>query len=131
MKVSLDTNVVVRLLVVDDERQATAARALLEDADRIVISTIVLCETAWVLARTYRFSSNELAGALRRFINLPGLELDRPAAEAGLQMLEAGGDFADGCTLFEARRSRCDQLATFDKVFAGLSDGFASRPGEA
>ena len=43
-------------------------------------------------------------------------------------MLEIGGDFADGCVLFGARRAKCDRLTTFDKTFAVLSGGFASPP---
>jgi predicted nucleic-acid-binding protein len=43
-------------------------------------------------------------------------------------MLDAGGDFAEGCVLFEAKRAKCDRLATFDKTFATLSGGFASPP---
>lgn len=126
MRVALDTNVVIRLLIVDDERQALAARQILQDADQLVLPTIVLCETAWVLMRTHRFPAAELVAAFRRLIALQGVEVDRPTVEAGLVMLSQGGDFADGCILHAAAQSRCDSVMTFDKRFAALSQGGAS-----
>jgi len=128
MRVALDTNVVVRFLTFDDEQQGLAARRLVEDADEIVISTIVLCETAWALTSGYRYSASALAAALRLLIDMQGVEVDRPVAEAGLRFLRDGGDFADGCILLEAQRSKCERLATFDKGLIKLSQGRASRP---
>ncbi|HQR88187.1 MAG: hypothetical protein B7Z44_11475 [Caulobacter sp. 12-67-6] len=128
MRVALDTNVIVRFLVVDDEPQALAARALLHTADQILISTLVLCETVWVLSRAYRYPAASLADALRQLTDIQGVEIDRPIFEAGLAMLERGGDFADGCILFEAGRAKCDRLATFDAGLIALSQGRASLP---
>jgi len=128
MRVALDTNIVVRFMTSDDEQQALAARQLIEDADEIVISTIVLCETAWALSSGYRYPARALADALRLLIDMQGVEVDRPVAEAGLKMLREGGDFADGCILVEAERAKCERLATFDKGLIKLSQGRASRP---
>jgi predicted nucleic-acid-binding protein len=61
-------------------------------------------------------------------IDMQGVEVDRRAAEAGLEALRNGGDFADGCILFEAERSKCERLATFDKGLIKLSQGRASPP---
>jgi predicted nucleic-acid-binding protein len=126
MRVALDTNIVVRLLVVDDEPQALAARQILMEAEQIVIPTIVLCEAAWVLKRAYRFPSSTLAEALRRVIQLQGVEVDRPVVEAGLSFLDQGGDFADGCILYAANQARCETLLTFDRALAALSGGGAT-----
>jgi predicted nucleic-acid-binding protein len=43
---------------------------------------------------------------------------DRPAAEAGLESLRRGGDFADGVIRHEAIRARCRAIATFGRAFA-------------
>ena len=128
MRIALDTNVVVRFLVVDDEQQAVAARNLIETADQIVLSITVLCETAWVLSRSYRYPPSAIAQALRRLVDLQGVEVDRPAFEAGITMLENSGDFADGCILFEAERAKCDRLATFDTALIARSRGRAGLP---
>jgi predicted nucleic-acid-binding protein len=120
MKLAVDTNVLVRYLAWDDVGQARNATVQIESADEIFISTIVLCETVWVLRRAYRYSSDEILEALSDVIHSRNVEVDRPAAEAGLRMLARGGDFADGVIEFEAIRSDCDRIATFDQAFEEL-----------
>lgn len=128
MKVALDTNVIVRLIVDDDTAQGDQVEHLLDTADEAFIPIITLCEVVWVLRRAYEMPAAIVATALRSIASVPSVTIDRQAFEAGLEMLEAGGDFADGCVLFEARRAKCDRLATFDKTFAVLGGGFASPP---
>ena len=121
MKVAVDTNVLVRYLTWDAEEQAIEAAAILEGRDVIVISTIVLCELVWVLKRAYRYATAEIVDIVRRLIQTRNVEIDRPAAEVGLQMLAWGGDFADGVIQCEAGRAKCDRVVTFDRDFAQLS----------
>ncbi len=123
MKIAADTNVVVRYLVCDDAAQADAAARAIEQADGVVLSTVVLCEVVWVLRRAYRYGAGEVAGVLRRLIESRGVEVDRPLAEAGLVTLAAGGDFADGVILADAARARCDRLVTFDRGFPMATGG--------
>lgn len=85
-----------------------------------MLSPVVLCEVVWVLRRAYRYHAEEVAGVLRRLIESRTVEVDRPLAEAGLAMLAAGGDFADGVILAEAGRAHCVRLVTFDRGLAGL-----------
>lgn len=118
MKIALDTNVLVRYLTWDDAAQAKLAAAAIESATTIFVSTIVLCETVWVLDRSYRLKPKEIAKPLRDFVESDTVEVDRPLAEAGLISLEHGGDFADGVILAEAERAKIDQLVTFDGPFA-------------
>lgn len=129
MKVALDTNLIVRLITDDDARQVDQVEQLLDAADEVFIPIITFCEVVWVLHRAYKMPITKIAAALRSIADIQSVALDRPAFEAGLQMLQAGGDFADGCVMFEAKRAKCDRLATFDQNFAALSDGFAGLPG--
>jgi predicted nucleic-acid-binding protein len=122
VRIAVDTNVLVRYLTWDDEDQAIAAADLVEAADQIVVATIVLCELVWVLKRAYRYPGPEIVAVLRRLIALRAVEIDRPAAEAGIAMLARGGDFADGVVRYEADRTKCDRLVTFDQKFAQLVD---------
>lgn len=122
MKLAVDTNVMVRYLVGDDPQQSAQAAAAIEGADTVFISIIVLCETVWVLSRSYGHSRAEIAGILRRLITSRNVDVDRPAAEAGVISLERGGDFADGAIQYEAVRNGCERLATFDQQFAQLCD---------
>lgn len=118
MKIAVDTNVLVRFLTWDDEDQSALAAEAIEGADAVVLSIIVLCETVWVLRRAYRLPHREIAATLRDLIDTRTVELDRPAAEAGLALLERGGDFADGAILFDAARARASHLVTFDRSLA-------------
>ncbi|MBK1839083.1 type II toxin-antitoxin system VapC family toxin [Azospirillum sp. YIM B02556] len=118
MRIATDTNVLIRFLTWDDDDQATEAARVIEGADTVVISTVVLCEVVWVLKRAYRYKAGEIVDALRPLIESRTVETNRAAAEAGLRMLEAGGDFADGVILFEAEKAKVANLVTFDQAFA-------------
>lgn len=120
MTVAVDTNVLTRYLTWDDLRQARAAARVMESGETVAISTIVLCELVWVLRRAYRLSAADVADTLQDIISSRNVELDRPAAEKGLDFLRRGGDFADGIIHYDAGRARCRHLATFDATFARL-----------
>jgi AbrB family looped-hinge helix DNA binding protein len=57
---------------------------------------------------------DEIAQAVRRLIGAAGVIVDRPATEAGLALLEAGGDFADGAIAYEGRWLGADTFVSFD-----------------
>ena len=120
MSLALDTNVLIRYLTWDDEAQARAAASVIEGGEVMTISSIVLCELAWVLKRAYRYSANEIADAIRRIVTSRNVEADRVAAEAGLRMLDRGGDFADGVIEADAVRAKSQHVVTFDSDFAQL-----------
>jgi predicted nucleic-acid-binding protein len=120
VSIAVDTNVLVRYLTWDDIPQASAAAAEIEGGDIIAISSIVLCELVWVLKRVYRLSNTEIADALRFVIESRNVEVDRPAAEMGIRMLNRGGDFADGIIQHDANRAKSRYIVTFDRAFADL-----------
>ena len=112
MKITADTNVLVRALVQDDPEQARAASAHLEQAELVAVPLPVLCELVWVLRRVYRFSASDCIGA--------SVRVDRSAVGIGLQLLAAGGDFADGVIAYGGRQLGSEQLVTFDQEAARL-----------
>jgi len=118
VRIAVDTNVLVRYLTWDDEGQAIEAARAIEAADAIVVPTIVLCELVWVLKRAYRYGGPEIIDILRRLAAMRAVELERPAAEAGIAMLARGGDFADGVIRHEADGAKCECVVTFDQGFA-------------
>ncbi|MDR0591655.1 MAG: type II toxin-antitoxin system VapC family toxin [Bifidobacteriaceae bacterium] len=118
MKVSADTNVLVRAHMLDDPDQARAAQDLLRRAELVVIPTVVLCEFAWVLRRAYRLEAPGIALAIRSLLGSATVRADTAAAEAGLAMLEAGGDFADAVIGLEGARMGAEEFATFDREAA-------------
>jgi predicted nucleic-acid-binding protein len=120
VKVAVDTNVLVRAVVRDDARQANMAAKLLTDATLVAVALPCLCEFVWVLRRVYGFTAADVAGAIRALLDAANTEANRPAAEAGLAMLEAGGDFADGVIAFEGQWLGGETFVSFDKKAVAL-----------
>ena len=115
MRITADTNVLVRALTEDDPRQSRAAQAEMVEASLIAVPTPALCELVWVLSRSYGLGRMEIVETLRDLIDIPTVRVDRPSVEAGLAVLEAGGDFADGVIAFEGTRLGADTFVSFDK----------------
>jgi predicted nucleic-acid-binding protein len=115
VKITADTNVLVRILTGDDERQSRIAQNTLARADMVAVTIPALCELVWVLAQGYKIDVAEIAAAIRGLINSANVVVSRPAAEAGLVLLEAGGDFADGVIAFEGSQLGAETFVSFDK----------------
>ena len=115
MKVAVDANVLVRAVVRDDPAQARAAVKVLTEADLIAIALPCLCELVWVLRRVYDFSPADTGTAIRALLAAANVEMNRPAVEAGLCVLDAGGDFADGVIAYEGNWLGGETFVSFDK----------------
>lgn len=120
MKVAVDTNVLVRAVVRDDPAQASVAAKVLTDAELIAVALPCLCEFVWVLRRVYGFQPADAATAIRALLAVSNVEVNRPAVEAGLSVLEAGGDFADGVIAFEGCWLGGETFVSFDKKAVAL-----------
>ncbi len=120
MKVTVDTNVLVRAVVRDDEVQADIAAALLKDAETIAVSLPCLCEFVWVLRSVYGFGQDDISTAIETLVAAGNVAVDRAAVEAGLALLKAGGDFADGLIAYEGAWLGGDTFVSFDKKAASL-----------
>lgn len=129
MKVTVDTNVLVRAVVRDDPAQAAIAVKVLTDAELIAVALPSLCEFVWVVRRVYAFEINDIAAAIRALLATANVEMNRPAVEAGIAVLEAGGDFADGVIAFEGSWLGGETFVSFDKQAVALlnAQGHAAR----
>ena len=129
MKITADTNVLVRAVTGDDARQSRVARDVLGRAELVALTLPTLCELAWVLSRGYKIPADEISEGFRRLIDSANVVVNRPAAEAGLAHLDAGGDFADGVIAFEGASLGADTFVSFDKsaVKLTLAQGMAAR----
>ena len=99
----------------DDAKQAHAAEEIMSRADGIAVTVSTLCELCWVLSKVYRLSSAEIALAIRTLYLTTKVKMDRLAVDAGLAIIDAGGDFADGAIAYEGRWLGGDTLVSFDK----------------
>ena len=75
----------------------------------------VLCEFVWVLSRGYKKSTADIVRAINHLVNCDNVVMNRPAVEAGLSALSAGGDFADGVIAYEGEWLGAEELVSFDK----------------
>jgi predicted nucleic-acid-binding protein len=116
----LDTNVLVRYLVRDDQAQFEKARRLIKrESDKgepVLVSLLVLMETDWVLRSRYELSKAEILSAFSTLLDVADLAFeDESSVEHALySWKDSVADFAD--CLIEARNVRlgCQATATFD-----------------
>jgi predicted nucleic-acid-binding protein len=120
MKITADTNILVRTVVRDDEKQARMAMKLLKEAELIAVPAPVLCEFVWVLSRLYRFNHEEIVAALDALLEAANVVVDRPAVDAGLAVLKVGGDFADGLIAYEGEWLGAETFVSFDSRAVAL-----------
>lgn len=120
MKITADTNVLVRAVMGDDPTQARTAAAILAEAELIAVTLPCLCEFVWVLLRVYGLQHADVANAIRTLLAAANVAMNRPAVEAGLRVLDAGGDFADGIIAYEGNWLGGETFASFDKKAVAL-----------
>lgn len=124
--ISLDTNVLVRLLVEDDPEQCAAVITLLdtwEEADQPVhVPLTVVLEVEWVLRSRYLRGPADIARAFGQLLSLSVLSIENePALEAALHLLRRhpSAQFAD-CLHIACARSLDSTLVTLDERAARL-----------
>jgi predicted nucleic-acid-binding protein len=126
--ISLDTNILVRIIVEDDPVQQRQAASLLESP--AFVSATVLLETAWVLRSNYGLSHQSIATALMGFIDAPNIVVvEETAIRWALQRhADVESDLAD--LLHIATSSGTEHFTTFDRKLAGQAGPDAPVPVE-
>jgi len=120
-KSGLDTNVLVRYLTQDDEKQFNAACRIIDDAEAgssFILSSIVLCELVWVLESAYGYLRGEIVDALEKIMATGQFEIrDKYLMRKALDdYRNKKGDFAD---YYLGHRNCADgarKTMTFDKT---------------
>ena len=115
MKIIADTNLLLRFVVNDDPVQYKLALDILEHAEAVVVTNIALCEFAWVLRSRYGASREDIAATIVQLRETRNTVLDNAAVDAGLAVLNAGADFADGVIAYEGRWVGGETFVSFDK----------------
>jgi predicted nucleic-acid-binding protein len=125
--IAVDTNVLVRLIVADDPKQAALARHVIEEAigegTTCYVSTPVVCELEWVLVSRYRVPRTEIAAVLKRLLDNSVFAFeDRNVmlqALAAYQQSRAG--FADHLIGAKAQAFGATTTWTFDRALRNCS----------
>lgn len=110
---AVDTNVVVRLIVDDDEAQARRARVLF-DENPIFVSNTVMLETEWVLCSIYSLRRADVRAHVAALAGLSQVNLETPErVMKALDWFAEGMDFADALHL--AASADCTAFVTFNR----------------
>ena len=117
-----DTNVLVRLVTRDNERQLAVAAAFVQNA--VWVSLIVLSETVWVLQRAYHFERARIASAVDLFLHHETVTLqEADVVTAALDLYsKTNVGFSDCLVLEIARKAGHLPLGTFDRDLGKLDD---------
>ena len=124
--IALDTNVIVRFLVRDDEKQAQVVYARFKQAESarevLFVPLLVVLETIWVLESAYDKSRKEILESFDELKSMPILEFEE--AQVLQDLLSEGrksnADLSDLLIALAAQSSGCTGGITFDKKAAKL-----------
>lgn len=123
---ALDTNVLIRFLVKDDEQQAKAVYRLFKQAESeaevFFIPTLVVLEAVWVLDSVYEITRQEILDAIDELLLMPVLEFDAQSAIRRfiLSGRENRTDLSDLLIAHYVKYLGCNSVITFDKRAAKL-----------
>lgn len=118
--IGLDTNVLIRFLVQDDQAQFERAQKLIKReagrGDSVFVSLLVLLETEWVLRSRYHLSKDEIAIAFSGLLDAIELQIeDETSLERALFVWkDSSADFADCLIGARYRALGCSATASFD-----------------
>ena len=120
--IAFDTNVLLRLLLNDDQRQAAQVQKLLdrevENSEPVLLTDIVLCELEWVLDAAYNVPRSEIQATIRRLLEAEEFTfMERTAVVRALDSHEKGkGDFSDYLIGESAAAAGASITYTFDRA---------------
>jgi predicted nucleic-acid-binding protein len=114
----LDTNVLVRFLVGDDERQCALAAAVIRESGTCYIDGIVLCELVWVLESAYGYGREVIADVLEKVLAVRQFTIgQKDLAYLAVKDYRNGkADFADHLIGRINRAAGCSVTVTLDKA---------------
>lgn len=125
--IALDTNVLVRLLVSDDQAQARVAAKFFDSlapSNSGLICREVLIELVWVLERTYGFGRVEISRSLYELIDSSEIVVED--VDRVLNVLNeyqtSKNDFSDLMIRSVATTFGATHVVTFDERFARIDD---------
>lgn len=122
--IGLDTNVLIRYLAQDDEKQSALATRLIENECTAkvpgYVGLIVLVEVVWVSESCYEATRSEIASIVQRLLSIKQLVVqDAEIAWKALRLFEsAKADFSDCLIECSAVAAGCGRVMTFDKQAA-------------
>ena len=119
MKITADTNLLVRMATQDDQSQARVAFDIVSSADEVMVTLPCIVEFVWVLESVYSFTRDQVAVALHTLMRMGNVGAEALAIDAGMKVHAAGGDFADGVIAAAGVSMGADTFVSFDRKAVG------------
>lgn len=119
--IGLDTNILIRILVKDDEAQANLAMDFIKKNKSLtIINSIVVCELVWVLESCYDYSKDEIINCLSHILKIKQFLIpEKEIIRQSLNLYQKTKiDFSDALIAYKNELENCDYTITFDKQVA-------------
>lgn len=121
--ITLDTNLVLRLLVRDVPSQVNKIINLIDHAgpESLAVPDVVFFECAWILAGSlYQFDRSLIGKLILTIADIPQINCNRAMLERAvpLYIKHASISFIDACLVTYAELNSATPLVTFDKKLA-------------
>ena len=119
--IGLDTNVLIRYLTQDHPAQSAKATEILErrltQNNPGFVSVVAMVETVWVLDRAYGLTTQEIATAVERLLQVEvlAIENEQEVFTAMVALKQGHGSFADALIAELGVRAGCTRTLTFDQ----------------
>jgi len=119
--VGLDTNIIVRYIMQDDERQAAIANRIVGEeislSNKGFVSSVVLCEAVWVLARFYKLNRESILNTVLALLRTKTLEFEHRECviQAHRDSDSGSASFADCLIGLVSRKCGTSTTLTFDR----------------
>ena len=120
--IALETNVLVRLVIRDDDAQSDAAERVVRRSARtdeaLYVADAVLCEFTWTLQAVYKVARRDVAAALQQLLESDRFQFeDRSGVERAVQAFrDRKGGFADSLIRERALAAGASAVVTFDRA---------------
>jgi predicted nucleic-acid-binding protein len=117
----IDTNILVRFLIGDDEQQAKKVYNIFKKAesekDELFVPLLVVLELIWVLESVYEISRADILDSIREFLLLPILRFEHKSVLQQFTLSAQANryDLADLLIAHSAKMQGCETVLTFDK----------------
>jgi predicted nucleic-acid-binding protein len=119
--IGLDTNVLIRIFVSDDEIQTAQVIQLIsrrKETDMFFVNLLVVLEFVWTLSRFYKYPRASVLAAVRSLLERHDLEVEhyQIVGDAAALYEDSKCDFSDAVISLLNKSSGCSHTLTFDKL---------------
>jgi predicted nucleic-acid-binding protein len=125
--IGLDTNVLIRYIMQDDEKQGLQAGQIIDMAisqkSMLMVTLVVLCEIVWVLSYHYKLTRQEIITFIKHLLHAEQIEVEnRQLALSALEVYQSSkADFSDCLIGLTNQFQGCTTTYTFDKKAAQIN----------